>query len=159
MTNAIEHLAEEIEVMEHVNPWARVLRWVVGLGAGAAFAAWFAWMMMFPASSTGGSRPMVYVPADVAPIELREPAGGTLTDPPVRLAWESVTGRLQYIVRVYEKGVAAPVLEQASTAPSFELTPEARAKLPKGKTYVWTVVAQGKNGATIGAGQATFKVR
>ena len=158
MSNAIEHLAEEIEVMEHVNPWARAFRWVLGLGLLGAFIAWVAWALLAP-SSTMSSAKTNYIPSSVTPIELSEPLGGTLADAPVRFAWGPVTGRLQYIVRVYEKGAAMPIFERASTTSTFELTPEERAKMPKGKSYVWTVVAQGQNGSTLAAGQSNFKVR
>jgi hypothetical protein len=48
---------------------------------------------------------------------------------------------------------------RATTTAYWDLTPDERAKLARGKTYVWTVVAQGKDGANIGAGQSSFKVR
>jgi hypothetical protein len=101
---------------------------------------------------------MSYVPAGSTPIDLGEPRG-SLSEPPTRFAWDSVTGRFQYIVKVYVKGTSQPVFERASTAPSFEMAPEERVRIPKGKSYVWTVVAQAKDGSTIGAGQASFKVR
>ena len=37
--------------------------------------------------------------------------------------------------------------------------PDEQARMPRGNAFIWTVVAQGKDGSTIGAGQATFKVR
>ena len=129
MNSAIEHLAEEIEAMEHVNPWGRAIRWIVGLGAAAAIVAGLVWTLTSPPSVTSGSRMMTYIPANVAVIEIGEPMGGTLSDAPVRFTWESVTGRLQYIVRVYEKGATMPLVERASTTPTVELTPEERAKL------------------------------
>lgn len=46
-----------------------------------------------------------------------------------------------------------------TTTSSVELTTDEQARMPRGKTFVWTVVAQGKDGSTIGSGQATFKVR
>ena len=155
--NAIDHLAEEIESMEHVNPWGRAFRWLLGIGLVAAFIAWIWWTLAGPVTSTASN--VSYIPSGALSIETSEPTGGTLSDAPVRFSWESVSGRLQYIVRVYEKGAAMPIFERASTEPTFELTPDERLKMPKGKTYVWTVVAQGKNGATIAAGQSGFKVR
>ena len=82
-----------------------------------------------------------------------------VASPPSHFAWESVTGRLQYIVRVYVKGTSTPILERMITTSSVELTTDEQARMPRGKTFVWTVVAQGKDGSTIGSGQATFKVR
>jgi hypothetical protein len=158
MDNAINHLAEEIEQIEHINPWGRAIRWIGGGLLIAAFIAWIAWILTSPPSATTAAK-FSYVPLNVASIDMSEPVGGTLDQAPVRFAWESVTGRFQYIVRAYEKGVTVPFFERASTASSFELTPEERAKFTRGKTFVWTVVAQGKNGTTIGAGQSGFKVR
>jgi hypothetical protein len=57
------------------------------------------------------------------------------------------------------KGTSTPVFERTTTSPFVELTPSEQERMPKGKTFVWTVVAQGKDGTTLGSGQATFKVR
>ena len=160
MGNAIEHLAEEIEEMEHVNPWARAFRWIGGIALLAGFIGWIVWTVASPPSASSlSSKKMSYVPAGVTPIDVSEPLGATLNGAPVRFAWESVTGRLQYIVRVYPKGDSSPVFERATTVTSLELLPEERAKFAKGTAYVWTVVAQGKDGSTIGAGQSGFKIR
>ena len=146
--------------MEHINPWARAIRWIGGIALLAGFVGWLVWTLMSPPSASSlSSRKMSYVPSGVTPIDVSEPLGATLDGAPVRFAWESVSGRLQYIVRVYVKGAASPVFERATTATSVELLPEERAKFATGTTYVWTVVAQGKNGAPIGAGQSGFKIR
>ena len=158
LDNALDHLEEEIEALEHVNPWGRAVRWIGGSLIVVAFIAWIVWLVASPPQSSSASR-MSYVPSGVASIDVSEPRGSSLADPPARLAWESVTGRFQYIVRVYVKGTSEPIMERASTASAFELTPEERAKFQHGKTYVWTVVAQGKDGSNIGAGQSSFKVR
>jgi hypothetical protein len=102
---------------------------------------------------------MAYVPSGAAPIDMSEPRGTTLSEPPARFAWEAVTGRFQYIARVYVKGTSDPIIERATTEAWFEPTPEERARMQKGKAYVWTVIAQAKNGSTTSAGQAQFKVR
>ena len=107
---SIDHLAEEIEEMEHINPWARAFRWIGGLALLASLVGWIVWMLMSPpGASSYSSKKMSYLPSGVSAIEVSEPLGATLDGAPVRFAWESVTGRLQYIVRVYVKGaVAAP---------------------------------------------------
>ncbi|HEX4825852.1 MAG TPA: hypothetical protein VFV19_16240 [Candidatus Polarisedimenticolaceae bacterium] len=155
MSYAIDHLAEEIERMEHVNPWARVIRWSLGIGL-VAVCGWLMWT--FSGTTSTASRAF-YIPAGAPAIETSEPLGGTLAEAPVRFTWDAVNGRMQYIVRVYEKGATTTLFERASTTTSFELTPEERAKMPKGKSYVWTVVAQAKSGSTLAAGQSAFKVR
>ena len=156
---AIDHLAEEIERMEHINPWARAFRWIAGILVAAGVIGWLAWFIAVGPSPTSATR-MSYIPPDVTAVDMIQPSfGGKLESGPVRFEWETVAGRLQYIVRVYEKGLANPMLERATTATSFELLPEERSKFAKGTAYVWTVVAQGKDGSAIAAGQSGFKVR
>ena len=155
--NAIDHFEEEFKNLEGVTRFGRPLR----IGALVLFIAAIVgaaiWWVTSPPPIT--SARMSYIPSTGSPIEVVEPKGATLAGPPNRFAWESVTGRLQYVVRIYVKGTSVPVLERMVTTSSVELTPDEQARIPRGKTFVWTVVAQGKDGSTIGAGQATFKVR
>ena len=157
---AIDHLEEEFERMEHVNPWARAFRWIGGILIAGAVIAWVVWILVVPPTTTSAGSRTSYLPANVTPVEVVEPSfGGTLEGGPIRFEWETVAGRLQYIVRVYEKGATSPILERATTATSFELLPEERAKFAKGGAYVWTVVAQGRDGSALAAGKSGFKVR
>ena len=157
---AIDHLAEEIERMEHVNPWARAFGWIAGILIIGGVIGWIAWFIAVGPSPTSTTTRASYIPSDVTAVDTVQPSfGGKLEGGPIRFEWETVAGRLQYIVRVYEKGAANPILERATTATSFELLPEERAKFAKGNAYVWTVVAQGKDGSAIAAGQSNFKVR
>jgi hypothetical protein len=155
--NSIDHFEEEFKSLEGMTRFGRPLR-IVGLvlllvGLVAAGV----WWVMRPTPVTSSHR--AYVATTGSPIEIEEPKGRTLDNPPVHFAWESVSGRLQYVVRVYVKGTSTPVLERMLTTSSVDLTPEEQARMPRGTTFVWTVVAQGKDGSSIGAGQATFKVR
>ena len=155
--DALDHLEEEIRNLEGVTRFGRPLRigaLVLFLVAGVAAAVWW---VVSPPPTTFSSRKS-YVTTTGSPIEVVEPRGN-LAEPPMRFAWESVTGRLQYIVRVYVKGENTPIVERMVTTSFVELTPGEQARIPRGKTFVWTVVAQGKDGSTIGAGQQTFKVR
>lgn len=155
--SAIDHLEEEYRTLEGVTPWGRPLR-IAGLVLTlAALVGAIVWYVMSPPPVT--SSRTSYVADGGAPIDLLEPKGGTLGDAPSRFAWEAVTGRLQYVVRIYVKGSNNPVLERMGTTSSIDLTPTEQARMPRGNTFVWTVVAQGKDGSSIGAGQATFKVR
>jgi hypothetical protein len=153
---ALDHLEEEIKKLEGVTRFGRPLRIgafvliVIGVVSAAV------WWVMNPSMS---SPRRSYVAMTETPIEGLEPRGTTLSSPPIRFAWESVTGRLQYVVRIYVKGDAMPVVERMVTTSFVELTPGEQARLPRGKTFVWTVAAQGKDGSTIGAGQASFKLR
>lgn len=155
--NALDHLEEEIRTLEGVTRFGRPLRIAALVIVIAAIIGAVVWWATSPPPIT--SSRMSYIPATSSPIDVAEPKGGTLADPPNHFAWESVTGRLQYVVRVYVKGTSVPVLERMVTSSSIELTPTEQARMPRGNTFVWTVVAQGKDGSTIGAGQATFKVR
>jgi len=155
---ALDHLEEEIKALEGVTRFGRPLR----IGALAVFlvavVAAAVWWVVSPPPITSSSRTS-YVSTTGSPIEVVEPKGLTLADPPSRFAWESVTGRLQYVVRIYVKGTSTPVLERMVTRSSIELSSDEQARMPRGETFVWTVVAQGKDGSTIGAGQATFKLK
>ena len=153
----LDHLEEEYKTLEGVTRWGRPLR----IGALALFLAaivgGIVWFVTSPPPMT--SARTTYVAARGTPIDVVEPKGGTFAEPPSRFAWEAVTGRLQYVVRIYVKGTSTPVLERMVTAASIELTPTEQARMPRGNSFVWTVVAQGKDGSSIGTGQAMFKVR
>ena len=155
--DAFDHLEEEIRTLEGVTRFGRPLRIGAAVIVIAAIIGAVVWWVTSPPPIT--SARMSYIPSTGSPIEVVEPKGATLAGPPNRFAWESVTGRLQYIVRVYVKGTSTPVLERMITTSSVDLTTDEQARMPRGKTFVWTVVAQGKDGSTIGSGQATFKVR
>jgi hypothetical protein len=155
--DAIDHLEQEIEELESVNPWGRGVRWAAGIIIVASVITWVVWLVASPPGTT--SSRMAYVPSGASPIDLSQPRGTTLDEAPARFAWEAVTGRFQYIARVYVKGTSDPLIERATTTAYFEPTPEERARMPKGKSFVWTVVAQAKDGSTMGAGQAQFKLR
>jgi hypothetical protein len=155
--SALDHLEEEYRTLEGVTRWGRPLR-IAGLVLLlAAIVGAVVWFVVSPPPVT--SARTTYVATSGAPIDLLEPKGGLLAEPPSRFAWEAVTGRLQYVFRIYVKGSNTPVLERMGTTSSIDLTPTEQARMPRGNTFVWTVVAQGKDGSSIGAGQATFKVR
>jgi len=155
--NAIDHLEQEIEELESVNPWGRAVRWAAGIIIVGSVIAWVVWLVASPPGTTSST--MAYVPSGATPIELSQPRGLTLKESPERYAWETVTGRFQYIARVYVKGTSDPLIERATRTAYFEPTPEERARLAKGNTFIWTVVAQAKDGSTMGAGKAQFKLR
>jgi len=155
--NAIDHFEEEFKNLEGVTRFGRPIRigalviLLVGIVAGGVW-----WVLRDPPVTSSHK---AYVTTSGSPIEIEEPKGRTLDDPPSHFAWESVSGRLQYVVRVYVKGTSTPVVERMITTSEVNLTPTEQERMPRGKTFVWTVVAQGKDGSTIGSGQATFKVR
>jgi hypothetical protein len=155
--DALDHLEEEIKALEGVTWWGRPLRigaLVIGL---VALVGGIVWFVTSPPPTT--SARTAYAPTTGSRMEVMEPKATTLDEPPARFAWESVTGRLQYIVRVYVKGGSVPIVERMVTSPSVELSSEERARMQRGTSFIWTVVAQGKDGSTISAGQSTFKVR
>jgi hypothetical protein len=153
--DAFDHLEQEFKNLEGVTRFGTPLRIggfvliVVGVIAAAV------WWVVNPPSYTPRKS---YITTTDSPIEVVEPRGN-LSGPPTRFVWESVTGRLQYVVRVYVKGEHTPIVERMVTTPFVELTPGEQARIPRGKTFVWTVAAQAKDGSTMAAGQQTFKVR
>jgi hypothetical protein len=155
--NPIDHFEEEFKRLEGVTRFGRPLRIGALVLLLAGIVAGGVWWVVSPPPVTSSRK--AYVTTSDTPIDIEEPKGRTLDDPPGHFAWESVSGRLQYVVRVYVKGASTPVLERMLTSTAVDLTPEERASMPRGKTFVWTVVAQGKDGSTIAAGQAAFKVR
>ncbi len=154
--DAIDHLEEEIMDLEHVNPVGRAVRWIGGTIIVVAVIAWVVWLVASPPSSTSVSRS--YTPSNIAGVDLSQPRG-VLDAAPAHFAWDTVTGRLQYVVRIFIQGEGNPVLEKIVTTAYLDLSPDEQARLPRGKTYVWTVTVQAKDGSNMAAGQATFKVR
>jgi hypothetical protein len=155
--DAIEHLEEEIARLEGVTRWGRPIRIATLVICLVAAVAGLAWFVVSPPPITSGRASATS--STGSPIELMEPRPTTLSEPPARFAWESVTGRLQYVVRIYVKGSTSPVLEKLTTNSSIDLTPDETARMPRGKRFVWTVVAQAKNGSTLGTGESSFKVK
>jgi hypothetical protein len=154
---AFDHFEEEYRSLEGVTRWGGPIRVgaavIIAVGLIAA-GAW--WLMTPPPSSV---HTPVYAASAGAPIEVTEPKRTTLANPPDRFAWDSVAGRLQYVVRIYVKGSPTPVLERRLTSPTLDLSSDEQARLPRGESFTWTVVAQGKDGSTIATGQGSFRVR
>jgi hypothetical protein len=155
--DALDHLEDEIKTLEGVTRFGKPIRIGALVIVLAALVGVGIWWVTSPPPVTSSRQS--YIPASRSPIEIVEPKGMIQADMPSRFAWESVNGRLQYIVRLYVKGEATPVLERMVTAPSIDLSPEEQSRMPHGKMLVWTVIAQGKDGSTIGAGQASFRVK
>ena len=155
--DAIEHLEDEIRRLEGVTRWGRPLRIATLVICLVAAVAGMAWFIVSPPPITSGRASATSTTG--SPIELMEPRPTTLAEPPTRFAWESVTGRLQYVVRIYVKGSSTPVLEKMTINSAIELSPDESARMPRGKRFVWTVVAQAKNGSTLGTGESNFKVK
>ena len=121
--DALDQLEEEIEHLEHVSRWGRWLGWGAAVVAVVAIVGAVLWTVLGPPPTT--SARMAYVPAGSTSIDVSEPRGAaTLGAPPSRFAWESVTGRFQYRVRVYVRDTSVPVVEKFVTTPFVELTPE-----------------------------------
>jgi hypothetical protein len=148
----MEHLEDEFNALEGVSRWAKPIRIGVLVLVVAAIAGGVVWYAKSPTVVT-------YKPAysSATPMDILEPMGA-LSASPVRFSWEKVTGRLQYVIRVYRKGSTNPVFETMTTASSIELASDDQARMPRG-AYTWKVTTQGQNGATIAEGNGAFKVR
>jgi hypothetical protein len=86
--DAIEHLEEEIEELESINPWGRAVRWAAGIIIVVAVVTWVVWLIASPPSSTSAAH-TAYVPSGLASIDVTEPRGTTLGEPPAKFAWAS----------------------------------------------------------------------
>ena len=145
--NTLDHFEEEFKNLEGVTRFGRPLRIGALVIVLVGIIAVGVWWIVSPPPVTSSRK--AYVATTGSPIEVEEPKGQTLDNPPSRFAWESVSGRLQYVVRVYVKGTSTPLLERMVTTPFVELSSAEQERMPRGKTFVWTVVAQGKNGSTL----------
>jgi hypothetical protein len=156
--DALDHLEDEFKQLEGVTRFGRplLIGAIVLVLVGAVSAA--VWWVLSPPPITSSVH-RSYATTTGSPMDVLEPKATTLADPPARFAWESVTGRLQYVVRVYVKGETMPTVQRMTTTTFVELTPDEQARMTRGKAFVWTVAAQGKDGTTIAAGQSSFKVR
>jgi hypothetical protein len=152
--HALDHLEEEIVSLEGARSWKRRLGWgaiVLLVIAGIALVVW--------SSMAPRSKAESYIPWAPLAIDVTAPPRVMLDGPPAHFAWDSIAGRYQYLFRVYVKGTSDPFLERVVTAPSLDLTAEEQARIPRGKSLVWTVVAQARDGSAMAAGQSTFDLR
>lgn len=152
--HVMEHLEDEIKSLEGVTRWGKPIRIGIVVIVFAALAGGVAWLVMSPPAVT--HRP-AYGASTATPMDVIEPLR-TLPASPARLTWGPVAGRLQYVVRIYPKGEANPILEKMTTATSIELTAEEQAQLPRGN-YTWKVATQSQKGTTIAECYGAFKVR
>ena len=127
---ALDHLEEEYRSLEGVTRWGRPLHIGAAVVIAAGVIGAIVWWLVSPVPSSVVQSS--YPASTGAPIEVMEPKRMTLANPPDRFAWESVNGRLQYIVRVYVKGTSTPVFERRATSPAIELSPAEQALLPRG---------------------------
>jgi len=147
---ALEHMEQEFHDVEGDKAGGKGLRWAIGILGLAAVVAVF-WF--FP--SVEKEAPAV---AGGLVIQTLEPRGGTLAESPAGFRWESITGRYDYVVKVFVEGGATPLLDRQVREPMLRLTQEERAQLQRGKSYVWTVTARRVDGSAIGIGKAKFQL-
>jgi hypothetical protein len=152
--HALDHLEDEIRSLEGAKSWKRRLGWGGLFLIVAAGIALIVWKTVSPPPSA-----LSYIPWAPLVIEMTAPPRVMLDAPPTHFAWDSIAGRYQYLVRVYVKGTSDAFLERVVTSPSMDLTPEEQARIPRGKSLVWTVVAQKRDGSALAAGQSTFDLR
>ena len=152
--HALDHLEDEIVRLEGARSWKRRLGWGAVLLLVLGGVALVVWSSMAPQSKAES-----YIPWAPLVIDVTAPPRVTLDAAPSHFAWDSIAGRYQYLFRVYVKGTSDALLERVVTSPSLDLTTEELARIPRGKSLVWTVVAQGRDGKALAAGQSTFDLR
>lgn len=147
---ALEHMEEEFHELEGDTGARRWLPWVIGVLAIIAVAASF-WF--FP-----GAEKEAPVVAGGLVIQTLEPRQGKLTEVPAGFRWESITGRYDYVFKLFVEGAPSPLFERQVKEPMVRLTTEERAQVLGGKSYVWTVAARRRDGSAIGTGKAKFQL-
>jgi len=146
--SALEHMEQEFHDLEGDQSSARWLPW--GIGIFVIVAVVGAYLYIPKAEQEA---PMV---AGGLVIQTVEPRGGKLDAAPAAFRWESISGRYDYVFKLFVEGAPGPLLEQQVKDPTFRLGSEELAKLQGGKSYVWTVTARRRDGSAIGTGKAKF---
>jgi hypothetical protein len=143
-------MEEEFHDLEGDTSLSRWLPWGIGILALIVVVAAY---LYFP---TGEKEAPVVAGGLV--IQTLEPHAGRLTEAPAGFSWESITGRYDYVFKLFVEGAPAPLLEHQVKDPTFRLTSEERAQVQGGKSYVWTVTARRRDGSAIGTGKAKFQL-
>jgi hypothetical protein len=147
---AIEHMMEEFEELEGESKGRKWLNWIVlGFVVVAVVVVFF----LIPRSEDTG---VTASRSGGVVIQLEEPKGTRFSAPPTRFAWDSVTGRNDYIFRLFVEGAPTPVIERQTKDSFLTLTPEESYKLQAGKAYVWTLTARRRDGSSMGTGKGKF---
>jgi hypothetical protein len=147
--SALEHMEQEFHELEGDTSRARWIPW--GIGVVVILAVVVAYLL-FPAEEEA---PVV---AGGVVIETLEPRAGRLDGAPGAFRWESITGRFDYVFKLFVEGAPAPLVEHQVKEPMLRLTSEELAQVQAGKSYVWTVTARRRDGSAIGTGKAKFQV-
>ena len=151
----IEHMAEELRELEGLNKprWPKILLGIVAL---AVIGGLYYYYGVYRKPS---ERSWIATTTSGVQIELREPRAGKLTGAPSRLAWESISGRHDYLVKLYLRGERDPLFERATRNSTLDLKPEETGLITPGKAYVWTVQARDTTRRELASGQSWFEVR
>lgn len=151
-TAAVDHMEEEFRALEQQRrPWGLWLLGIVLLVvAGAAYYGL--------ADRTKGKR-APGLASSGAIIDLSEPRGGRLAQPPSRFAWESISGRYDYRFVLNAEGQSVPLVDRAVRQASVDLKPEELTLLTAGRSYSWTVTARQQDRSVLATGQGRFQLR
>lgn len=148
--SSIEHMVEEFQEVEGDSKGRRWLHWGFGILAVVAVVVAF---FLFP-----GEKGDVATASRSGPavIQISEPKGSRLTATPTTFAWDSVSGRSDYVFKLFIEGQPVPLIERQTKDPKITLTQEEGYKIQAGKTYVWTITARRRDGSSIGTGKGKF---
>jgi hypothetical protein len=113
--------------------------------AGAAFL-----LILKPAAQDGTLRS----PAS-ARLRLISPAG-RLAQAPTVFRWSEIPEANYYLYELTEDTLETIVASTTTFGPSFTLTPEMRARLKPGRTYIWSVEAHSDDGFKIESTRQSF---
>ena len=90
-----------------------------------------------------------------ARLRLINPAG-RLAQAPTVFRWSEVPGADYYLYELTEDTLETIVAATSAFGPSFTLTPEMRARLKPGRTYIWSVEAHSDDGFKIESTRQSF---
>lgn len=149
--SALEHMEQEFHELEGDTSSAKWLSWGIGIFVIIAVVGVY---LFLPRAEQE-----VPVVAGSLVIQQFEPRGGRLEAAPEGFRWESISGRYDYVFKLFVEGTPAPLVEQQVKDPMLRLTSEQRAQIQEGKSYVWTVTARRRDGSAIGTGKARFQLQ
>ncbi len=104
-----------------------------------------------------GRTPEILRSGRLSPLSLIEPKG-TLAQAPTAFRWSAVRGADGYFFELFDEALETVIPKFKVTDLGITLTPDQRAGLRPGRTYIWSVEAYGDDGITIEIARQSFVI-